>query len=164
VELDPELLKTIAAFGGLTLDTLNFLLDLADTTYTVEAGEYFLRQDEAGDSVFILKEGAVDILRTHEGRAIHLRTLGVGDCFGEMALLAIIPRSASVRAVERCVAIKITNGQLFELYEHDLSQFTMLVMNLGREVCRRLYDTDKRLFDLSLIVDPDAGSDVFPRK
>jgi hypothetical protein len=32
------------------------------------------------------------------------------------------------------------------LYERDPEQYTMIYMNLGREVCRRLREADKRLF------------------
>ncbi len=76
-----------------------------------------------------------------------LRTLEQGDCFGEMALMDMKSRSASVLALEACSAIELSAGCLFELYEHDLEQFTLIQMNMGREVSRRLRETDDHLFD-----------------
>ena len=152
VKRDPSILRTVPAFGGLTLETLDFILKLAQTR-RVESGEYFCHEHEHGDSVFILEEGEVEIFKSQGDREIHLRTLDVGACFGEMALIAVIPRSASVRATQHSAALQIKNSSLFKLYEHDLAQFTMLVMNLAREVCRRLYDTDQRLFELATRLD-----------
>ena len=76
--------------------------------------------------------------------------MGAGDCFGEMALIDLFPRSASALAVERCEALAITPSVLHQIYQHDLEQFTMLQMNLGRELSRRLRRIDDLLFRVSM--------------
>ena len=48
-----------------------------------------------------------------------LSHLGVGDCFGEMSLLDLGPRSASVRAAEKSTALEVTAGDLHKVYEKD---------------------------------------------
>jgi len=80
------------------------------------------------------------------GRELPLRELGVGDCFGEMALLDLFPRSASVRAVEDCRAMALKPDHLYRLYEHDPGQFAMVQMNIAREMSRRLREADEQLF------------------
>lgn len=144
-------LQAVPIFGGLTTDTLDFLL-ARGVRVQVAQGEHFFRQDEPGDALYVLERGRVAIVRSAADggrtRRFLLRELGPGDCFGEMSLLAVLPRSASVRAVTPCQAIRIRNHDLFALYEHDVGQFAMLVMNLGREVSRRLYDTDAHLFQV----------------
>ena len=75
-----------------------------------------------------------------------MREFVPGDCFGEMALMDLFPRSASIRALADCTAIELTPDDLMRLYEHDLEQFTLVQMNIGREVCRRLRATDELLF------------------
>jgi CRP-like cAMP-binding protein len=69
-----------------------------------------------------------------------------GDCVGEMALMDLFPRSASVRALSDCTAIRLTPQDLLRLFETDVEQFAMIQMNLGREVSRRLRHTDELLF------------------
>ena len=59
-------------------------------------------------------------------------------------------RSASVVAVESCNAIELSGASLFGLYEKDLEQFTLIQMNMGREVSRRLREADERLFQAKL--------------
>lgn len=144
METDSTVLRQIPAFAGLTIDTLQFLFDRADTR-RVAANECFFEQGEIGDSVYILEDGDVVVEKTIGPQRYQLRKLTAGDCFGEMALLAVMARTASVRATRDCTALQITNTHLRALYAHDLEQFTMLVMNLGREVCRRLAELDRRL-------------------
>jgi CRP-like cAMP-binding protein len=66
------------------------------------------------------------------------------------------PRSASVRAVEDCIAICISAAHLYEVYARDLKQFALMQMNMGREVCRRLREANNRLFGARMGM-PDAN-------
>lgn len=61
-------------------------------------------------------------------------------------------------AVEDVLAFKIGASSLLELYRHNLEQFTLLQMNLGREVSRRLRDADERMFRWR--VNPRARTEV----
>tara|TARA_B100001287_G_C22171827_1_gene295034 strand:- start:6 stop:428 length:423 start_codon:yes stop_codon:yes gene_type:complete len=127
------------------METLGFLLDRA-VSIKVDKGNYFFEQGEPGDAVYILDRGRVAVEKRLGEHRYLLRVLESGDCFGEIALLSVTKRTASIRALEPCEALRITNRHLRDLYAHDLEQFTLLVMNLGREVCRRFEEIDKRLF------------------
>ena len=140
-----ELLQQMPIFGGIRNDTLAFLLDRSGVV-RVRANEYFFREGDAAQSMFVLETGRAAILKLWRGEQRLLRNLEQGDCFGEMALMDMKSRSASVVAIEDCTAIELSAGCLFQLYEHDLEQFTLIQMNMGREVSRRLRDTDDLLF------------------
>ncbi|MFO1296937.1 MAG: cyclic nucleotide-binding domain-containing protein [Rubrivivax sp.] len=56
-----------------------------------------------------------------EGRT--QRRFGPGDCFGEMALMDLHPRSAGVRALEDCTAIEFGPEEMMQLHDADLEQF-----------------------------------------
>ena len=86
------------------------------------------------------------MLKSWHGQEYLLGILKEGDCFGEMAVMDLCPRSASVRAVEDCTAIRLSAANLHQVYEQDLKQFTLIQMNMGREVTRRLREADNRLF------------------
>ena len=140
-----EMLERIPVFGALREDALRLLLAHANEV-KVQRGSWFFHEADTADSMFVLKRGRVSVIKGWQGRSVVLGQLGAGECFGEMALMDLMPRSASVRADEDCVAVEFSAGDLLMLFEHDVEQFALMQMNLGREVCRRLRDTDQLLF------------------
>jgi len=159
-EVRIELLQRMAVFGGIRTEVLQFLLDLCPIV-PVATNEFFFREGDKGDSMFVLEIGKVAVLKSWEGEDYLLRTLREGDCFGEMALIDHCPRSASVRAVEDCSAIQISAANLYRLYVQDLKQFALIQMNMGREVCRRLREADNMLFGVKLATPHESIEHVF---
>jgi len=144
-EVQRELLHTMPVFGGISEDTLDFLLQLADLRH-FSAGEYFFHEGDNAASMFVVQSGRVAVLKSGEGKELMLKELNEGDCFGEMALLDLYPRSCSVKALNACTVIEISQQYLFRLYQHNLEQFTIIQMNIGREISRRLRLTGEQLF------------------
>ncbi len=140
-----ELLQQMPIFGGIRKDILAFLLDQSRMVRVLR-NDFFFREGDDAQCLFVLETGRAAILKLWHGEQRLLRNLETGDCFGEMALMDMKSRSASVVATERCSAIELSAACLFELYERDLEQFTLIQMNMGREVSRRLRETDDRLF------------------
>jgi CRP/FNR family transcriptional regulator, cyclic AMP receptor protein len=139
------LLQAMPIFGALRDDALEVLLEGAPTVARA-GGEFFFREGDSAQCMYVIERGSVEVLKRWEGREWSLHQLTDGDCFGEMALMDFFPRSASVRAVEDCRAIEIATDALHRLYERDVEQFALIQMNIGREVCRRLRATDELLF------------------
>ena len=140
-----ELLQRMPIFGAIRDDALLFLLAQAREV-SVAAGAYFFRENDQASSMFVLESGRVVVFKSWQGRDVVLNNMEAGDCFGEMALMYLCPRSASVRAEADCVAIELGTGDLLRLFERDAEQFALVQMNMGREVCRRLRATDEMLF------------------
>ncbi|HEU4380205.1 MAG TPA: Crp/Fnr family transcriptional regulator [Hyphomicrobiaceae bacterium] len=150
-----ELLQRMPIFGGIRTEILQFLLTLCPIV-SVPENEFFFREHEQGDSMFVLEVGKAAVLKSWRGQDHLLQTLKEGDCFGEMAVMDHGPRSASVRAVEDCIAIHISAANLYDVYARDLKQFALIQMNMGREVCRRLREANNRLFGASMDM-PEAN-------
>jgi CRP/FNR family transcriptional regulator, cyclic AMP receptor protein len=144
-----ELLQTMPIFGAIKDESLQFLLERAKDV-SVPTDDYFFRENDQGSSMFVLEEGRVAVLKSWVGQTQGLAFLNRGDCFGEMALIEMGARSASVQAVEDCKAIELSIDILLELYQHDLEQFTIIQMNMSREVCRRLRKADDLLFQVQM--------------
>lgn len=142
-----DLLRQMPIFGGLKTETLEFLLDLSQEVLVPE-GDYFFQEHDKGNNVYVLESGLAQVHRLRDGKPVVLRRLREGDCFGEMALIDFLPRSASVLAETNCQAIEIPAKSLIQLYKKDVEQYAMIMMNLGREVSRRLRSAGDRLFQL----------------
>ena len=140
-----DLLQAMPVFGGVRDEALAFLLALS-TQREVPAGGFFFREEDEAQSMFVLEAGRAAVIKERGGHEYVLSHLGKGDCFGEMSLMDLRHRSASVMALEDCQAIELSTANLYALYQEDLEQFTMIQMNMAREVSRRLRDADERLF------------------
>lgn len=138
-------LQRAPVFGGLREDSLQLLLDGAGSA-SVAAGGYFFREGDPALAMYVLESGLAAVLKGWRGESFELRRFEPGDCFGEMALMDLFPRSASIRALADCTAIELTPADLLRLFERDVEQFAMIQMNMGREICRRLRATDELLF------------------
>jgi CRP-like cAMP-binding protein len=157
-----ELLQRMPIFGAISDDALEFLLAQARNV-EFRKDEFLFRENDPANSMFVLEAGRVAVFKSWHKREMLLRHLGVGDCVGEMALMDLYPRSASVRAVEPTSAIELSSADLHRLYEHDVEQFALIQMNIGREVCRRLRVMDDLMFRTWVGDTPVAASagDVF---
>jgi len=140
-----QMLQSMPIFGGLEDATIEHLLKGARIR-TVDRGDVVFREGELDTAIYVIEQGRVAVHRFWKDKQYKLRELSSGDCFGEMALMDFKPRSATVIAEADCSLIQISAGQLGELYAINPQQYTLIYMNLGREVCRRLKEADKRLF------------------
>lgn len=142
-----KIFQAMPVFGGISDEALMFLLERT-LDRKVSKGGYFFHERDDAESMFVLVEGCADIIKLWEGQACTLRQLSEGDCFGEVALMDLMQRCASIRAVTDCRAIELHRHSLYELYKENVEQFAMIQMNMGREVSRRLRQSDNRLFEV----------------
>jgi CRP/FNR family cyclic AMP-dependent transcriptional regulator len=141
-----ELLQGMPIFGALREDALECLLAGAAAVVRNAGEAYFREGERSAPSVYVVERGGVRVQKRWQGGEWVLKELGVGDCFGEMSLLDLEPRSASVCAtVDDTCAMQFGADALHRLFSHDPEQFALLQMNIAREVCRRLRVADEML-------------------
>ena len=133
-------------FGGVDDHAMAAILPLLREV-SFAAGEVIVKEGDDGDSMFVICRGSVEILKAcsvaEEVLGKRIAVLDVGDVFGEMELIDMQRRSATVRAVEPVSALALSNGDLFRIYESDMPTFTLIVLNLARELSRRLRSIDE---------------------
>ncbi|MDH5650003.1 MAG: Crp/Fnr family transcriptional regulator [Gammaproteobacteria bacterium] len=148
--MDTALLAQTPICGGLNAPAIE-LLTTGGRIIEVAAREYFFHESDPADAMYLLLEGRVAVTRYHKGKEFILAFLEKGDCFGEMALMDLHNRSASVRAEIPSTALVITPALLHDLYIKDVEQFTIIQMNLGREISRRLREADQVTFEQAVL-------------
>ncbi len=118
-------------------------------------GEYVLRKGEDPSCLFVIKSGSVDLLIEEEGRSVRKRTFHVGDCFGEAAMLSMINDTATFLAAEDSELLVFARRSLNVLHQENLELFSLLILNMARELARKLQYTDHMLVELGR-----AGADA----
>lgn len=97
-----EYLRNVPIFKGLPPHDLEAVArSLKERTY--EPGTAIVRQGDPGVGFFLIAEGRVSV--AHDGH--HIRDLGPGDFFGELALLEERVRTATVTAAERTRCLQL---------------------------------------------------------
>ncbi len=138
-----KFLQQHALFGGFSDEDLDSVLPLLEEE-TFAAGEYIVREGKTGNRLYFIESGRAEVLKATEKGELRIGELGPGDEFGEMELIDIHPRSATVRAMDPVVALSLTNGKMLQLYEQHVEIFARLILNLAREISRRLRKAEQR--------------------
>ena len=140
-----ELLQSMPVFGGIRADVLRFLLPFTRHK-DISAGETVFKEGDPANSLFILESGEIELRKQWEDHQYKLKTLYRGDCCGEVSLIDMLPRLTTAVATMDCSIIEISAANLHQLYQKDQKQYTLIYMNMAREVCRRLREADHRAF------------------
>ncbi|MFH1464931.1 MAG: cyclic nucleotide-binding domain-containing protein [Pseudomonadota bacterium] len=89
-----------------------------------EEGQLLCAEGRAGASCFVVLEGQVEVFKASAGGGRHLAALGPGSLLGQMALVDSAPRSASIRAQTRVVALEI-GRDMFERLVRSANPFAL---------------------------------------
>ena len=140
-------LRDIGLFGGLGDETLQHL---AGTLRVLNRGatELIFTEGAEAREFYVLLRGEVEIFKTLKtGAEARLATLRDGHWFGEMSVFDVQRRSANVRTLVPCRLLVVTARDLDALYRRDLKSYTLLVLNVTRELARRLRLVDELVAD-----------------
>jgi CRP/FNR family transcriptional regulator, cyclic AMP receptor protein len=137
-------------FGGLSEASLDLMVSML-VERRFEAGATVVAEGEPGRSLFIVHAGQLVVSkRTESGRAIRMSGLEPGDFFGEMTLIEMQNRSATVVAESPTMLYELTAGKLYTCYKTDIHAYVMVMQNINRELCRRLRRADNRIAELQM--------------
>src|SRR6476619_132945 len=95
--------------------------------------------------------GATVVAEGEPGRSIRMAGLEPGDFFGEMTLIEMQNRSATVVAESPTVLYELTARKLYTCYKADIHAYVMVMQNINRELCRRLRRADNRIAELQML-------------
>jgi CRP-like cAMP-binding protein len=142
-------LREIGLFGALSDDVLTHLATTLKTS-RVQAGDAIFREGDGAREMYVVLEGEVEVLKkSRRGRDMRVAILGPNDGFGEMSLIDVQPRSATVRVLAPTRLLRMTSEDLDALYRYDLKSYALITLNIARDLSRRLRVTDGILADFT---------------
>jgi CRP/FNR family cyclic AMP-dependent transcriptional regulator len=149
-QVDREFLARIPIFAGLPAEILDQFIR-AGSVMDMPPGCQLLGEGDPARSVFVVCEGALEIRkRGANGADIRVAVLHAGDCVGEMALIDIQPRSATVSTLTPARVFRLELSEIGKLHRSHSEVYTFLVMNIAREISRRLRRADQVLADMGV--------------
>ncbi|MDP9150406.1 MAG: cyclic nucleotide-binding domain-containing protein [Myxococcota bacterium] len=143
-------LREIGLFGALGDQVLEHLARTLRTIRSSPGDTVFREGDSDGREMYVVLEGEMEVSkRSRRGREMRVAMLGPHDCFGEMSMLDMQQRSATVRALAPSRLLTITSEDLDALYRFDLKSYALIVLNVARDLSRRLRVTDGLLAEFA---------------
>ena len=125
-----ELIRSVPLFAHCTKKELTAIASVADIV-DVPAGQDLVKEgDPLAREFMVIVDGAADVRR----RGRRIATLGSGDFFGEMALLAHGPRSATVTSTQPSELLVVTPAAFHALLERLPSLQSRVLMALAQRL------------------------------
>ncbi len=140
-----KFLKSHALFGGLTEEEIKMIRPFLKTEH-YKKGETIVAEGSRGAKLYFIYSGSVEIVKkvntSDPTRLRQIATLGIGNTFGEMELIDVQPCIATVRALEDTSVLTLNNLDLYKISKKNLKTYTIILLNLAREISRRLRRMD----------------------
>ena len=143
--------QKVPIFKGMTTERLMRTLSTADF-FPVNPGDAIFMEGEKGNSFFVLITGEVKIEKRKGDAMMELARLGSGECFGEMSLVGNQIRTATVRAVTKCVTIRFMR----ELVDANPEAAHIIYRNIANIMAARLEQSSGKLADMMVLMPPVA--------
>jgi CRP/FNR family cyclic AMP-dependent transcriptional regulator len=138
-------LKMVDIFQDLTEQEIEEI-DRATTITTGRRGKIFYMPEDTSEVLFLLKEGRVQLYRiSPDGKKLVIATVGPGAIFGEMTLIGQGMHNTFAEAVEDCVLLVMSRGDV----ERLLVTKPKVALRIFEALGNRLRDTEARLEEIA---------------
>jgi len=139
IMLQPSILQKYSLFGGLMEEQIEGIIPFM-TEEKFKAEDIIITEGKTNDRIFFIIEGQVSVSK----KDMVLINFNEGDVFGEMEVLDVMPAAASIKALTPVRVMTISNKSLRDIYKKDVTTFTLVLMNLARDLVRRLRKMDEK--------------------
>ena len=147
IKTQAEMLHKVPMFSKLELPKLK-LVAFTSELCTYEGSEVLFEAGDAADSAYVIMEGAVEVVVETESGPVVEVVLGRNALFGELAVLTNAPRSATVRAKDALVALRITDEMFLKLLAENPEVALDVMRQLSDKIVRsheQFVEMQKRL-------------------
>jgi CRP-like cAMP-binding protein len=137
-------LKKQPLIKGLDEIDLSYLVDIAEKC-SFEPGEVIILEGELSTELYFILEGQVQVVNidSASGKEYILNTMGKEESFGDLAFLDNEPRSSSIKALTKCLVLKIAKETSFIQSTEMTNICNKISNNIARIIIKRLRDTNQ---------------------
>ena len=136
--IDVNALQRYSLFGGVSPEQIEKIKPLLGVQ-RFATGDCPQVEGQPNDKIYFILSGEVDIVK----QGVVIVRLKEGETFGEMELLDVMPAIATIRALTPVGVAVMASRALYRLSHEDLRIFAIIVMNLARDLSRRLRRMDE---------------------
>jgi CRP-like cAMP-binding protein len=138
-----ELLRQVPLFAGIEPAKLK-LLAFTSERLAFEPGQTMVAQGDPGDAAYLILKGKAEVLVTRMGHTIKVAEIGANAIVGEIAILCDVPRTATVKAVDRLETLRIAKEHFLRM----LAEYPEMAIEIMRVLADRLGKTTAELTEV----------------
>ena len=142
--IHPSKLQKYGIFGGMVEEQIENIIPLMEME-EFSPEQMIITEGKSNDKIYFIIEGQVAAIK----KDIVLKQFSEGEAFGEMEVLDIMPSVASIKTLTPVTVMSISNKALRTIYNMDVKTFCLMIMNLARDLSRRLRKMDEMLVSYS---------------
>ncbi len=106
------------------------------TSKQYKPGGLIIKENDPGETAYIIKNGRVRVTKEVEGESIHICDLETGNIFGEMSMIDDKPRSATVIAIEETVVQEFHRDKFYLALKNE-QQLSLKILKVLFERLRK---------------------------
>jgi len=135
-----SVLSCYSLFDGLEEEQIDIILPLMEFE-NFEANTDIIVEGDPNNKIYFILDGLVMVYKD----GVELMGLEEGGVFGEMEVLEILPVEATIRTVSPTKVMTLSIDALGEIYDTDLKIYSFIMMNLARDLARRIRRLNSRV-------------------
>ena len=128
-----DMSSKFALFGGLRPEQMHMILAQSEIL-RVKKGEYIFRRGDSPKEIYIILGGRIGFYLED----MTIKEFTAGFSFAESALIGIQCQVVDAKALEDSELLIISKRKLMQLFEDDSVVFGIFILNIARELARRL--------------------------
>jgi len=138
------ILRNVTIFSGLTENEISSIARSCDIM-NAAVGDVLLEEGKAATEIFIILQGRINLVLNMHDNPLKIFDFGAGYCIGEASVIGIQNHSASAVVLEEASLMILSRKVLMDIFETNSRLFSLLILNIAREIARRLHHTDEIL-------------------
>ncbi|MGH2449231.1 MAG: cyclic nucleotide-binding domain-containing protein [Chloroflexota bacterium] len=139
-----QTLQHVTLFKNLTPKLLKSLARWA-ATRTFQPGQEIVKQGQQGVGLYCIQSGQVKVTQQTSSGSREIRTMGAGQCFGELSLLDDAPRTATITALETTTTVSLDKMHFLA----ELKTYPEIALDMLPILTGWLRDADRTIAELS---------------
>ncbi len=139
-------------FGDLEKEELESIAKLMEIREYNEKADIF-EEDSIGSEFFVIISGSVWVRKKDShGKDHQLSIICCSECFGKMTLIDEMPRSASVRALEKTRVAVLKRSSYLKMKKDNIEVYCHILENIAKEFSSRLRNMDVKYVKLMNLI------------
>jgi len=135
-----EVLRRVPMFAEIEPAKLKLLAFMSERV-GFDPGKRLMQQGDLADAAYLIIDGHADVILETPAGPVIVATLGANEIVGDMGILGNVPRTATVRAKDRLIALRISK----EPFMRMVREFPTMAVSIMQELAQRLDSTNNQL-------------------